>query len=140
MLVPNQVCINYRNVTRLFGGNIVTYDLLEENKYQDNMYELRSKITPKTKAIVIISPNNPTGGILNKDVIRSIAEIAIENDILVISDEVYERIIFDNEEHISIASLKGMKERTFTLNGFSKAYSMTGWRLGYIAAPTAYIT
>lgn len=86
-----------------------------------------------------MTPNNPTGGVLSKDTLEGLAMIAVENDLLVISDEVYERLIYDGEKHISIASLPGMKERTFTMNGMSKAYSMTGWRLGCVAALEEYI-
>lgn len=133
ILIPDPVWVNYLNVPKLFGAKPISYDLLEANEYQVDIEEIKSKITNKTKAIVLITPNNPTGGVLSKKVLESIAEIAIKNDLIVISDEVYERIIFGEEEHISIASLNGMKERTITLNGFSKAYSMTGWRLGYVA-------
>lgn len=85
--------------------------------------------------MAIITPNNPTGGVLSQDILHSLADLAIEKNMLVIADEVYERLIYDGEKHVSIASLPGMKERTFTMNGLSKAYSMTGWRLGYVAAP-----
>ena len=91
------------------------------------------RLPPRTKALVLITPSNPTGGVLAEDVLKELAEIAVKNDIMIISDEVYERLLYDDAKHISIASLPGMKERTITLNGFSKAYSMTGWRLGYAA-------
>lgn len=119
----------------MLGAVPVTYSLKEENGYQMDLAELRSKVTDKTKAVVIITPNNPTGGVLSQDTLQGLADLAIEKDLLVISDEVYERLIYDGEKHISIASLPGMKERTFTMNGMSKAYSMTGWRLGYVGRP-----
>lgn len=140
ILVPNPVWINYLNVPKLLGAVPITYELKEENQYQINLGEIKRKISPKTKAMVIVTPNNPTGSILSFDILKGLSDIAIENDILVISDEIYERLIYDNEKHISIASFPGMKERTFTMNGFSKAYSMTGWRIGYVAAPEEYIT
>ncbi len=140
ILVPNPVWVNYVNVPNLLKAKPISYDLLEKNNYQPDIEELKSKITPKTKAIVLISPNNPTGSILKKDTLKKIAELAIENDLLVLADEVYERLIFDGEKHISIASLPNMIDRTITLNGFSKAFSMTGWRLGYVAAPVELIT
>lgn len=140
ILVPNPVWVNYVNVPNLLKAKPISYDLLEKNNYQPDIEELKSKITPKTKAIVLISPNNPTGSILKKDTLEKIAELAIENDLLVLADEVYERLIFDGEKHISIASLPNMIDRTITLNGFSKAFSMTGWRLGYVAAPVELIT
>lgn len=139
ILIPDPVWINYMNVPKLLGAVPVSYHLREENDYQIDLDEIRGAITPKTKALVIISPNNPTGGVLSEKVLKELAEIASYHNLLVLADEVYERLIFDDEKHISIASLPGMKERTITLNGFSKAYSMTGWRLGYAAAPESLI-
>lgn len=139
ILVPDPVWLNYINVSRFLGAVPVSYSLHEETGFQMNLQEIKEKITPKTKAIVLVTPNNPTGGVLEKDVLQDVAAIAQKNDLLVISDEIYERLIYDKAVHISIASLPGMKERTFTLNGMSKAYSMTGWRIGYVAAPEAYI-
>lgn len=139
ILVPDPVWLNYINVPRFLGAVPVSYSLHEETGFQMNLQEIKEKITPKTKAIVLVTPNNPTGGVLEKDVLQDVAAIAQKNDLLVISDEIYERLIYDKAVHISIASLPGMKERTFTLNGMSKAYSMTGWRIGYVAAPEAYI-
>ena len=140
ILVPDPAWLNYYNVPRLLGAVPVSYELREENGYQMDLEELRSKVTDKTRAVVIITPNNPTGGVLSRQTLQGLADLAIEKDLLVISDEVYERLIYDGEQHVSIASLPGMKERTFTMNGMSKAYSMTGWRLGYVAAPEEYIT
>lgn len=139
LLVPDPVWLNYINVPNLLGAKAVTYGLKEENGFQMDLEELRAKVTPKTRAIVIVTPNNPTGGVLGEDVLSGLAKLAKENDLMVISDEVYERLIFDGAKHISIASLPGMKERTFTMNGMSKAYAMDGWRLGYVAAPEEYI-
>lgn len=139
ILVPDPVWMNYLNLPKVLGAVPVTYQLLEENEYQLDMEEIERKITDKTKAMVIVSPNNPTGGVLQRQTLEQLAKLAVKYDIMMISDEVYERIIFDGEEHISIASMEGMKERTVTLNGFSKAYSMTGWRLGYVAAPAPVI-
>ena len=139
ILVPDPVWLNYINVPNLLGAKAVTYGLTEETGFQMNLEEVKAKITPKTRAIVIITPNNPTGGVLSEDVLKELAEIAVSNDLMVISDEVYERLVYDGAKHISIASLPGMKERTFTMNGMSKAYAMDGWRLGYVAAPEEYI-
>ncbi len=139
ILAPDPVWLNYINVPNLLGARPVTYGLKEETGFQLDLDEIRSKISPKTRAVVIVTPNNPTGGVLTEDVLKELAEIAIENDLMVISDEVYERLIYDGARHISIASLPGMKERTFTMNGMSKAYAMDGWRLGYVAAPEEYI-
>ena len=139
ILVPDPVWLNYMNVPNLLGAKPVTYSLKEENGFQMDLDEVRSKITPRTKAVVIVTPNNPTGGVLSERVLKELAEIAVANDLMVLSDEVYERLIYDGEKHVSIASLPGMKERTFTLNGMSKAYAMDGWRLGYVAAPEEYL-
>jgi aspartate aminotransferase/aminotransferase len=139
ILVPDPVWLNYINVPNLLGAKAVTYGLTEETGFQMDLEEVRAKITSKTRAIVIITPNNPTGGVLSEDVLKELAEIAVKNDLMVISDEVYERLVYDGAKHISIASLPGMKERTFTMNGMSKAYAMDGWRLGYVAAPEEYI-
>ena len=139
ILVPDPVWMNYVNVPTMLGARAVTYTLAEENNYQMDLDEVRAKITPRTRAVVIVTPNNPTGGVLSEETLKGLAELAIQHDLAVISDEVYERLIYDDARHISIASLPGMKERTFTLNGMSKAYSMTGWRLGYVAAPEELI-
>ena len=139
LLVPDPVWINYRNVPAFLNAVPVSYELKEENGYQLDLEEIRSKVTAKTRAIVLVTPNNPTGGVLCREVLQKLADLAVEKDLLVISDEVYERLIYDGTEHVSIASLPGMKERTFTMNGLSKTYSMTGWRLGYVAAPQEYI-
>lgn len=139
ILVPDPVWLNYINVPNLLGATAVTYGLKEETGFQLDLEELRAKITPKTRAVVIVTPNNPTGGVLAEDMLKDLAEIAVSNDLMVISDEVYERLVYDGARHISIASLPGMKKRTFTMNGMSKAYAMDGWRLGYVAAPEEYI-
>ena len=139
ILVPDPVWLNYINVPNLLGAKAVTYGLNEENGFQMDLDEIRAKITDKTRAVVIITPNNPTGGVLEEDVLNELARIAVENDLMVISDEIFERLVYDGAKHISIASLPGMKERTFTMNGMSKAYAMDGWRLGYVAAPEEYV-
>ena len=139
LLVPDPVWLNHINVPNLLGAKAVTYSLKEETGFQLDLDEIRAKITPKTRAVVIVTPNNPTGGVLSEEVLRELAEIVISNDLMVISDEVYERLIYDGAKHVSITSLPGMKERTFTMNGMSKAYAMDGWRLGYVAAPEEYI-
>ena len=139
ILVPDPVWMNYVNVPKVLGAVPVPYVLKEENDYQMDLDEIRSKITDRTKALVMVTPNNPTGSVLSRETLEGLAKIAVEKDILIFADEVYERLLYHGAEHVSIASLPGMMERTFTLNGFSKAYSMTGWRLGYIAAPVEFI-
>ena len=139
VLVPNPVWLNYIHVPNSLGATPITYSLKEENNFQINFEELESKITERTKMIVIVDPSNPTGGVFSEETLKKLADIAIKNDLLVISDEIYEQLTYDGTKHICIASLPGMKERTIKLGGFSKAYSMTGWRLGYMCAPEEVI-
>lgn len=139
VLVPNPVWLNYIHVPSSLGAVPVTYNLKEENNYQIDMEELASKITDRTKMIVIVNPSNPTGGVLSRETLEKLSELAIKNDLLVVADEIYSQLVYDDTKHVSIASLPGMKERTITLGGFSKAYSMTGWRLGYMCAPKGII-
>ncbi|MCD7951573.1 MAG: pyridoxal phosphate-dependent aminotransferase [Synergistaceae bacterium] len=135
LLVPDPVWLNYLNVPALLGARAVHYSLTEENGFEPDLDEIQKNISPRTKAIVIVTPNNPTGGVLSREKLSALAGIAAANDLLVISDEIYERLVYDGARPVSIASLPGMAERTVTLNGFSKAYSMTDWRIGYAAAP-----
>ena len=139
VLVPNPVWLNYIHVPNSLGATPITYSLKEENNFQIDFEELESKITERTKMIVIVDPSNPTGGVFSEETLEKLADIAIKNDLLVISDEIYEQLTYDGTKHICIASLPGMKERTIKLGGFSKAYSMTGWRLGYMCAPEEVI-
>lgn len=140
VLVPNPVWLNYIHVPSSLGAVPVTYSLKEENDYQIDFAEMESKITDKTKMIVVVNPSNPTGGVFSRETLEKLAEIAKAHDLLVVSDEIYAQLVYDGTEHVSIASLPGMKERTITLGGFSKAYSMTGWRLGYMCAPAGIIS
>lgn len=140
ILVPNPVWLNYIHVPSSLGAVPVTYSLKEVNNYQIDFEELESKITDKTKMIVIVDPSNPTGGVFSRETLEKLADIAIRNDLMVLSDEIYEQLVYDGEKHISIASLPGMKERTIKLSGMSKAYSMTGWRLGYMCATKEIIS
>lgn len=120
----------YRSMIDFAGAKAVPMPLREKNNFRLDVDELRSLVTPKTKLIIINSPANPTGGVLTKSDLEAIAKIAIENDILVMSDEIYAEILYDGEHH-SIAALPGMQDRTIILDGFSKTFAMTGWRLGY---------
>lgn len=140
VLVPDPVYLTYSEIPSIAGAVIKKYDLLEENNYQVNVEQIRSLITDKTKMLVIVSPSNPTGGVLSRASLEAIAAIAKEHDLLVLSDEIYDRFVYDEQQElVSIASLPGMKERSIVLNGFSKSMAMTGWRLGYIAAPLAFM-
>jgi len=117
----------------------VDYTLLEDSGFQPDPEEIEEKITGRTKMILVASPSNPTGGVTRKDVLERIAELAIKHDLLVLSDEIYEKIVYPPAEHVSIATFPEMRERTILLNGFSKFYSMTGWRLGYVLGPSELI-
>lgn len=139
ILLPNPCWPNYVNAAHIMGAKPVRYSLAEENDFQIDFDELEELVTEKTKAIVIITPSNPIGSMFSQETLEKLADFAKEEDILVISDEIYEKIVYGNKKHISMASLDGMKERTITINGFSKTYSMTGFRLAYIAAPEEFI-
>jgi aspartate/methionine/tyrosine aminotransferase len=139
VLVPDPSWLNYSHIPTLNGAVSVLYPLVAENDFQIDVNELEKRVTEKTKIVVVLDPSNPTGGILRKETLEKVAEFAVKHDLLVISDEIYEKLIYDGNKHYSIAALPGMRERTIILNGFAKAYAMTGWRLGYIAAPEALI-
>lgn len=139
IILPNPCWPNYVNAAHIMGAVPVRYSLAEENDFQIDFDELEGLVTEKTKAIVIINPSNPIGSMFTLETLEKLADFAKKKDILVISDEIYEKIIYGNKKHISIASLDGMKERTITINGFSKTYSMTGFRLAYVAAPEEFI-
>jgi len=131
VIYPNPGFPIYESVINFVGAKPVPVPLLEEVDFRFDLDILRKSITKKTKMIIINSPHNPTGGVLLKSDLEVIAELAIKNDIIVMSDEVYSNIIYDGMKHESIASLPGMKERTIIIEGHSKTYAMTGWRLGY---------
>ena len=139
ILVPDPVWLNYIHVPHFFGAVPVSYALKEENDYQIDLDQIESLITPKTKMLVINTPGNPTGVVQSYETLEKLADIAKKHNLIVVSDEIYEKLVYDGAKHVSIAALPGMKERTITLNGFSKCYSMTGWRLGYVAAPVEFI-
>ena len=135
VLVPDPVWLNYIHVPEFFGAVPVSYSLKEERNYQMDPEEIEGLITEKTRMLVINTPSNPTGGVQSRETLEQIARIVEKHDLIVVSDEIYEKLTYGGVKHVSFASLPGMKKRTITLNGFSKCYSMTGWRLGYAAAP-----
>ena len=139
LLVPSPAYLNYFHCATLAGATPVPVPLRDENHFQLDPDEVAARVTPRTRMLVVNTPHNPTGAVCSRDVLLRIAEIACERDLLVLSDEIYEKLVYDGAEHVSIAALPGMRERTFTVNGFAKAYSMTGWRIGYVAAPRALI-
>ncbi len=135
VLIPEPCYVSYLPCVVLADGVPVTIQLKEENEFRLTKEELLEKITDKTKILVLPFPNNPTGAVMRRKDLEDIAEVVIEHDLYVISDEIYSELTYGEAEHVSIASLPGMWERTLTINGFSKAYAMTGWRLGYICGP-----
>ena len=140
VLVQDPVYLTYTTIPEIAGATVKTYSLLEENDFQPDMNQLRSLVTDKTKMIAMVSPGNPTGSIFTRESLEAIAELAREKNLLVVSDEIYERLTYgEKDEVVSIASLPGMKERTILLNGLSKSMAMTGWRIGYMAAPPELI-
>ncbi len=133
VIMPDPCYVSYPACTILAEGKPILVPTTEENNFVINAEDIESRITPKTKAILIGYPANPTGAVMTKKQLESIAKVARQYDLIVISDEIYERLVY-NTEHTCFASLDGMKDRTILLGGFSKAYAMTGWRIGYAAA------
>lgn len=130
VIVPDPGYPIYASVTKYLGGIAVSLPILEEKDFNFSVDDLKKLITPRTKLVVVNTPQNPTGGVLTKETLEGMAKLAVENDLWVLSDEIYDRIIYEGQ-HISITSFPGMPERTIVLNGCSKAYAMTGWRLGW---------
>ena len=135
VLIPQPSYVSYTPCCVLADGVPVSIELEEKDRFRLTPEKLLEKITPKTKILVLPFPNNPTGAIMEREDLEKIAEIILEKDLFVISDEIYSELTYAKEDHVSIASLPGMKERTVLINGFSKAFAMTGWRLGYACAP-----
>lgn len=138
VLIPQPSYVSYEPCALLAGGTPVIINLKEENEFRLTKEELLEAITERTKILVLPFPNNPTGAIMERKDLEEIASVVIEKDILVLSDEIYSELSY-KEDHVSIASLPGMGERTILINGFSKAYAMTGWRLGYACGPAPII-
>lgn len=139
VLVPQPSYVSYVPCVTLAGGVPVVINLKEENQFKLTKQELLESITEKTKILVLPFPNNPTGAIMEYEELVEIAQVIIEKDLFVISDEIYSELTYE-KDHVSIASIPGMKDRTIVINGFSKAYAMTGWRLGYAVGPHEIIT
>ncbi|MFL5715873.1 MAG: pyridoxal phosphate-dependent aminotransferase [Chloroflexota bacterium] len=137
VLVPDPGYPIYESLTRFVGATPVPIPIRMANDFRLDVDELATLITPRTRGIVVNSPANPTGGVLTRSDLERIAALAIEHDLWVLADEIYGRILYDGAEHVSIASLPGMAERTIVLDGFSKTFAMTGWRMGYAIVPQA---
>ena len=136
VLYLEPVWVSYPPMIVLAGGTPVAVTLSADDNFRITADQLREKVTPRTKALMVNSPNNPTGRVLTQEELDAIVAVALEHDLYVISDEIYETIIFDGRKHLSPAAVPGMGERTLTINGLSKSHAMTGWRLGWLAGPT----
>ena len=139
VLVPDPAWVNYANVPVLNYAKAVPYTLSMDNDFQVDVDGLQELVTEKTRILVLIDPSNPTGAVQDRETLERLAAFAVKNDLLVISDEIYDQLTYDGMKHLSIAAFPGMRERTVVLNGFSKSYAMTGWRIGYAAAPMELI-
>jgi len=140
VIVHEPSYVAYKPAVALAGGTPVSVLTYAEDRFRLRADVLEAAITPKTKALLLAFPSNPTGGIMEKEDLEAIAKVIIKHDLIVISDEIYAELTFNGKRHVSIASLPGMRERTIVLNGFSKAFSMTGWRLGFAAGPREIIS
>ena len=139
VIIPEPCYVSYLPITTLTGGVPVPIPLLAENKFKLTAEQLKAAITPKTKLLIMPFPCNPTGAIMRREDLEPIAEVLRGTDIMVLSDEIYAELTYGDMRHVSIAALDGMRERTVLVQGFSKAYAMTGWRLGYACAPEPVI-
>ncbi len=140
VIIPAPYWVSYPEMVKMVGGSPVIVMTDEQTGYKIQPEALRNAITPKTKLLVLNSPSNPTGMVYTPEEIKALAEVIVEQDILVVSDEIYEKILYDDAKHLSIGSLnQEIFSRTIVSNGFAKGYSMTGWRLGYLAAPVELI-
>jgi aminotransferase len=139
VLITSPRFTTYDTAVQMCGGVPIPVPTYQQDDFALDVTEIEKRITPKTRMFVMVSPNNPTGAVTPPDVIHKIADLAAKYDILLIADEIYAALIYPPHEHLSLATLPGMKERTITLNGFSKTYAMTGWRVGYMAAPADFV-
>jgi aspartate aminotransferase len=139
VLILEPAWVSYVPMVELAGGRAVGVPLNPDNDFRITSEILEAQVTPATRIILVNSPNNPTGRVMDAAEAEAVVELARTHDLLVFTDEMYEKIIYDDHRHISLASLPGMAQRTLTFNGLSKAYAMTGWRLGYVAGPAPYL-
>lgn len=140
VIIPTPYWVSYVEHVKLAGGVPVLIEGFEKNQYKITKDQLEDAITPRTVAVIINSPSNPTGMIYTEEELRAIGEVCLQHDITIISDEIYEKLIYSEQPHVSIAQLsKELKEQTIVINGFSKSHAMTGWRIGYAAGPASII-
>jgi aspartate aminotransferase len=138
VLIPSPYWVSYPDMVRLAGAEPVIVPTTERNGWKMRASDFENAMTPRTKMLILNSPGNPTGSVYTREELEGIVEVAAEEDIYILSDEIYEKLVYDDVQHVSIASLsQEAYDLTITVNGFSKAYAMTGWRLGYMAAPEA---
>src|SRR3954453_2551942 len=136
VLIPSPYWVSYPDMVKLAGAEPVVIPSTERNSWKMRAEDFENAMTPRTKMLILNSPNNPSGAVYTREELEAIVEVAAEEEIYILSDEIYEKLVYDDVEHVSIASLsKEAYDLTITVNGFSKAYAMTGWRLGYLAAP-----
>ena len=140
VLIPEPSFVCYAPLVNIAGGTPVTIETKIENNFKLTAEEVKEKLTDKTKVLVLPYPNNPTGAVMRRDELEEIARVLRDTEVIVVSDEIYGELTYGDERHVSIAELDGMQERTVLINGFSKAFSMTGWRMGYFAAPEPIAT
>ncbi len=140
VIIPEPSFVCYEPLTVMSGGTAVIINTKNEDRFRLKAKDLEAAVTPKTKLLVLPFPNNPTGAIMEKEDLEEIAQVVIKNDLIVLSDEIYSELTYGKNSHISIASLDNMYERTIVINGFSKSYAMTGWRLGYALGPAPIIS
>ena len=140
VLIPQPSYVSYEPCAVLAGAVPVIIDLKNENDFRLTAEELEAAITPRSKILILPFPNNPTGAVMERKDLEEIAEVIIRHDLYVLSDEIYSALTYTGEPHVSIAQIPGMRERTVVVNGFSKAYAMTGWRMGYACGPAPILT
>ncbi len=139
VIIPEPCYVSYDPITTLTGGKVVPIQCTEENEFRVTPEQIKEKITDKTKLLILSYPNNPTGAVLRHEDLVGIANVLKDTNIIVLSDEIYAELVYGEEKYESIASIDDMKERTIVVNGFSKSFSMTGWRLGYVVGPQELI-
>ncbi len=139
VIIPEPSFVCYKQIARLVGGVPVIIETLEKDEFRLTPEQLKAAITPKTKVLILPFPNNPTGGVMHKSDLEAIADVLKGTDIMVLTDEIYAELHYGEEAHTCFAAIDGMKERTIVVNGFSKAFAMTGWRLGYAMGPAEII-
>ena len=138
VLIPSPYWVSYPDMVRLAGAEPVIVQTTERNAWKMRASDFENAMTPRTKMVILNTPGNPSGSVYTREELEGIVEVAAEEDIYILSDEIYEKLVYDDQKHVSVASLsKEAYDLTITVNGFSKAYAMTGWRLGYLAAPEA---